>query len=437
MHRPILATTALRQLSPRKTIGTGYNYTSKFPLSFGRDDSLTRQRANSFKRKSEEGRSYAEAAVSNLVQGREQEQNLESTSKLEEMSVEVSKVSSICDKVSSALEPLEIDSKLKEVLLDLNQAVRGLSNMQEQIVKAKIIRASSSTSEQNTQSSTREVVEMVSLGNVAKKPRQVPVPAPANTQRNTLTIPSITPRGVRAMSEHDDPERTKFHEAVKAAENSTLIFNLDLGRVPIMNIDTIKTRATLALTSMAAKLEPGNTTSVPCENTVAAIDDVLGVTQNMEFFGRKTKTYSNKNDLQSGSFCTMPVKYVFEDKDTRIEAETVLRDKCGAHCSTPYPPILRECIRQVVNKIKSVNPTHQVKVTVDTYKFSLRVATRQKSEEGKNKWVNHETDYPLPNEALNVDARKVPEGFKMTFPDPLPPPPKPAPLLRTKARVWR
>jgi hypothetical protein len=228
MHRPILATTALRQLSPRKTIGTGYNYTSKFPLSFGRDDSQTRQRTNSFKRKPEEGRSYADAAISNTVQSREQEQNLESSSKLEEMSVEVSKVSSVCDKVSTALEPLEIDSKLKEVLLDINQAVRGLSNMQEQIIKAKIIHASSSIREQNTQCSPRAADEMVSLGNIAKKPRQipVPVPAPATTQRSTLTIPSITPRGAGTMSEYEDPERAKFHEAVKAAENSTLIFNL-------------------------------------------------------------------------------------------------------------------------------------------------------------------------------------------------------------------
>jgi hypothetical protein len=200
-----------------------------------------------------------------------------------------------------------------------------------------------------------------------------------------------------------------------------LVFNLDMGRVPIMNRDTIQTKATLALTKMAAKLEEGNNTSVPCDDTVAAIDDVLSIVKGVEFFGRKTKSYTNSRDPLSGSFCTLPVKYEFHDKDDRILAETILKDKCGIHSTTPYPTVLRECIRQVVEKVKTDYPDSQVKVTVDCNDTCLRVSKRVKKEGSDNKWVSFDYSIPLPPLALNVDLRKVPDNFKLEL---LPPGPE-------------
>jgi hypothetical protein len=182
----------------------------------------------------------------------------------------------------------------------------------------------------------------------------------------------------------------------------------------------MSTRATLALAAMAAEVEkrPG---TVPSDDTVAGIDDILSVAQDIEFYGKKTKTYNNPKDSKSGAFCTLPVRYEFLDKQTRIEAETYLRQKCGINCSTPYPIILRECIRQVIDKVKSDFPDNQVKVAVDTKKMCLRVARRCTVEGAANyskKWNSYEKLIPLPNEVLNIDTRKVPEGFKL---DILPP----------------
>jgi hypothetical protein len=56
----------------------------------------------------------------------------------------------------------------------------------------------------------------------------------------------------------EDPVVKKFKEAIKDAERSTLIFNLDMGKVPIMNRETMNRKATLALTSMAARKEKKN-----------------------------------------------------------------------------------------------------------------------------------------------------------------------------------
>ena len=112
-----------------------------------------------------------------------------------------------------------------------------------------------------------------------------------------------------------------------------------MGTVPIMNQETISKKATLALTSMAAKNE-GKLSSTPSDESIMAIDDVLSMTAGMSLFGNGTKSYKNPKDKESGSFCTLPVKYEFRDKDTRIRAETTLRSRCKVRCTTPYPVIL-------------------------------------------------------------------------------------------------
>jgi hypothetical protein len=186
-----------------------------------------------------------------------------------------------------------------------------------------------------------------------------------------------------------------------------------MGKVPIMNQETMSNKATMALVTMAANREEGNFTSTPCEDTLIAIDDTLSIATKISFYGKKTKSYINPKDSRSGSFCTVPVKYEFKNKETRIETEKVFMDKCGAHCAIPYPPILRECIKQVVDKVKKDYPDNQVKVAVDTKTLSLRVSRRVKKVENLDKWSVFDVNVPLPKEVLNITAR-VPQGFKLS-----------------------
>ena len=119
-----------------------------------------------------------------------------------------------------------------------------------------------------------------------------------------------------------------------------------MGRVPIINKNTMCMKATSAITAMAAIAEdrPANN---PSRDTVDAIVDALSVADNVSFFGNSTKSVKGKG-ADSGSFCTIPVCYSFPDKDTRIKAEQVLRSRCKVSCSTPYPQALRACIKQVL-----------------------------------------------------------------------------------------
>jgi hypothetical protein len=182
-----------------------------------------------------------------------------------------------------------------------------------------------------------------------------------------------------------------------------------MGNAPIMNKNTISEKASLALIRMAANKE-GKGKSVPSLDAVAAIDDVTSLVNNMKFYGSSTKQYKGKD---ATGFCTVPVKYQFKDKDTRIFAEKTLRERCAVKCATPYPAIVRECIKQVVDHVRQSHPDDFVRVSVVTKEFSLKVSRRPP---GKDlKWVDYPDLLRLPDEALDVSSKKVPDGLRMFY----------------------
>jgi hypothetical protein len=143
-----------------------------------------------------------------------------------------------------------------------------------------------------------------------------------------------------------------------------------------MNKETLAKKATLALTAAAAKKESETDKSVkstPSPDAVAAIDDVLSVVKNYSFYGSGTKTYKNPKDELSGSYCTAPVKYEFKDKETRTAAEKILKSTCGISCTTPYPAMVRECIKQIIDDVKKEYPDNFIWVAVDTGKMVLKL----------------------------------------------------------------
>jgi len=217
---------------------------------------------------------------------------------------------------------------------------------------------------------------------------------------------------LQSRQREETPEEMKvrkFNEAIRDAERSTLCFNLDMGMVPIMNKQTISEKASLALTKMAASKE-GKGKSVPSQDVIAVIDDVTSLVTNMEFYGTSTKQYKGKG---ATGFCTIPVKYQFKDKDQKSYAEKTLRDKCDVKCATPYPAIVRECIKQAIEHVRGTHPEDFIRVSVVTKDFALKVARRPP---GKDlKWIEYPDLLPLPTEAYEVSAKKVPDGLRIFY----------------------
>ena len=199
----------------------------------------------------------------------------------------------------------------------------------------------------------------------------------------------------------EDEGKKKFVSAVREAEKSVLVFNLDLGKVPIMNTGTIAKKVTESITAKAAAAE-GSDNGRPSEDTIMILEDTLSVMKGMEFFGKVTKVYNNtKNngDELNGKFCTLPVKMVFKDKDSKARAEAVLRKTCKLQCTTPYPPLLRKLIKETIDSYRGKFPDSFIQVKVDAEGGKLLLSRRSKED---NKWTNNFEVIPISAGAMSL-----------------------------------
>lgn len=390
--KPPLASAVLREISPRKQFRSLRNGNRFMPLRDSSVDSVSSQSTNrnrsvSVKRKLDNQQpplqSYAFVASKNVSSAVSQET-------LETLDTGIARVKSLSDKVTKALSGDQIDGILFGVLSDINSAICDISNNQTLLVE--LLKNGTKVSETQTK----------------QPPKKVRQDRPAKTDQQHQEDASD-------MEEDEQDELGEeirvFKNAVKSAEKSSLLFNLNLGKVPIMNTNTMLTKATKALTEMASQSDGAS--SSPSDDTVASIDDVLSMVKNVTFFGKQTKTYRHPSDQASGSYCTVPIRYEFKDKDTRVRAEMLLREKCKVMCSTPYHPTLREAIKQVVKHFKQEYPDNLIKVTVDTKNMCLRAARKPKGESDWRKW-----DYtiPIPDAALDTKARKAPSSLVVSIP---------------------
>jgi len=224
------------------------------------------------------------------------------------------------------------------------------------------------------------------------------------------------------MSEESEREikLKKFRKAVEDAERSTVVLNLDLGRTRLINEETISTNVSKALIKMAAKVENRNS-GVPSDDAIEAIDDVISVAKKMTFLGKSTKSVRNTKDKAlNGSYMTVPVKYEFQDRGTKFFADEVLRKTCNAQLSVPYPPILREGIKRIIEKYKQEYPDNLIKVLVDTRKMQFKISRRVTKD---SEWIKFPKTIPIPDQCLDVTERDIPEGFRIPWPpDPDPDP---------------
>ena len=392
--KPKSASDVLRQLSPRKTIGTTFFTGNRLNTLRDRSPSISaasissRNRSVSSKRKASEDPIFSYAAATSQVSGTPCADSTES------LNIKLAKIRSVCDEAATELARSISDPGIISVFGNIIDALHLTLDLQNDLINSRTGHISVAVPPTFT-----------TIGATAKKSRQ------DIHKGNTHSISSKFPEAPRQHSgknsvdnEEVDPTAAKFREAVKNAEKSSLLLNLDLGRVPIMNHDTISTKATGALAAMAANAE-GKCGVVPSEEAVTAIDDVLSVVNSMHFFGKSTKTYKNSKDPKSGSYCTIPVKYEFKDKDTRIRAENTLRKYCKVNCATPYPTILRETIRQVVSHVKRDYPDNQVRVIVDLKNLALKVGRRLPPAEGQySQWHEHKRLISLPPEVFDIST---------------------------------
>jgi hypothetical protein len=250
---------------------------------------------------------------------------------------------------------------------------------------------------------------LTAAGRLSNLPLDQPIPGTMLRSAEPVKhVPAQTPARVSSnLNPSPLPPPAKpepFAAAVKDAEKSILIHNLNLGQSPTLNPATISSKITAALLLCDAQVDPlalGQVTA----GVKDTIDDIMGLVKGMTMFGSGTRP--NRNPLapeDNGKFYTVPVKLTFASKQIAIRVTEVPKGKYKLPITTPYHKSLRACFTHVQKSVRSLNPGHQVRVNLDVKNRSLKASVRMGD---KSPWELLSNTFSLPPVALDPKFHDV------------------------------
>ncbi len=220
---------------------------------------------------------------------------------------------------------------------------------------------------------------------------------------NNTTGNKVTENDVQVTNVVSD-EKSAFNPAIREAERSLLIFNLNMGQFPCLNPTTISNKVTSCLLSLACKAE-GSADGAPSTAAKEIVDDILGMVTKMDLFGTKTAPCKIPGKpSENGSFFTVPVKLMFKDRRVAQSAAEILRKHLKLNSTTPYHRSLRAAINLAIAKTKVRHPGYQAKVTVDSSKKLLKCFIRPDTF-NPGTWSPAEKNIPIPPDAMDPSTR--------------------------------
>ncbi len=184
---------------------------------------------------------------------------------------------------------------------------------------------------------------------------------------------SVNDAGTTADNNGNVQKSDDFSTAIRNAEKSVVIYNLNLGQAPLLNPTTISAKVTTALIQAAAANITNNDTSAAGE----MVNDLLSQVKGMDLFGKGTKPCKDpKNSSINNSYYTIPVKLTFSNKQVSKHVNEILRQKYKVSTSIPYHSTLKKAMSLAHEKISKQNPGKQVLISLDAAKKCLKPFTR-------------------------------------------------------------
>jgi len=171
----------------------------------------------------------------------------------------------------------------------------------------------------------------------------------------------------------EDIAKAKVKKVLREAERRTVVFDLNLGAAPIMNKESISKQVTKELHNKARTVK--HDWAIDSASTM--VDDMLSCSQ-LEFLGSGTRKFynnRNKDDPRNNNMCTVPVRFDFKNKETRINAEKTLKKICNTRCAVPYPKKLRDMLTSLIQegKDKAKGSFINTKVDIDNLKIKAMI----------------------------------------------------------------
>ncbi len=137
------------------------------------------------------------------------------------------------------------------------------------------------------------------------------------------------------------PGRRELTEALAKSEKEAVVFGVNLGAVGMAHRGSLNANFTADLQRKVVEKAEGKPESDASES-LRVVEDALSCADSVDFMGQRSSPYVNQREGATGSFCSMPVKLSFQDRDTRINFERTVREKTGLRVIQSLPKPVRD-----------------------------------------------------------------------------------------------
>ena len=127
--------------------------------------------------------------------------------------------------------------------------------------------------------------------------------------------------------------------------------------------------------------------------SLRVVEDALSCVENVEFMGQRSKPYINVREGATGSFCSMPVKLSFQDRDSRINFERSVREHAGLRAIQSLPKPVRDKMAVFRKAMEDRYPGKIIMTRPNTR--TLKYIALMK-EDGDKQWTDCMETHPIP-----------------------------------------
>jgi hypothetical protein len=220
-------------------------------------------------------------------------------------------------------------------------------------------------------------------------------------------VPPGSPLGVRRRrrrSLHPPPGLKGLREGLEKADREYVLFGANLGQIPVANRNVLASAFTAGLKDCAAST--ANEQQADLAEMTRDLDDALSCVTDMEFLGAKSKKFLKEGDTRSNTFCTLPIKFKFDDRNSRINFEKTLWAHTGLWASISIPGPVRDEMKAMRAALMERYPGEIIVVRLDTATAELKAIRKFDKAES---WVQCHEKFALPAGILlpGYQANKV------------------------------
>ena len=204
-------------------------------------------------------------------------------------------------------------------------------------------------------------------------------------------------RPVRQAAPAPPPKPTgerELREAMERADTESVLYDAHLGNAVTFNRSRLSANLSAGLKSATiakATLEEGDVAE-----SVRVLDDAFSGVVDVDFLGQASSAYHNRrraDDPKNGTFCTMPVKLRFTDRDSRIYFENTVKHVTGLKATQSFPKQIREEMKGFMARVRADNPERIVMIRPDARTLRLNAFVKI---EGEKSWTRYHESSPIP-----------------------------------------